>query len=232
MVWKEKIRLNIYIGCLKKGRDMNRVLFLILMLLVSSSVRAEIFQGILPYSTLGEIKELFPKASFSKVNAAWVTEDQGFYKMEGSGFSGILFLAFTDYRPLFRGLVQFEVTQLNNLEKLEKTEDNDAKINKSKAGIEEFQKVVNHADDVALTIIWYRWVPVSPIPLQRYISKYGKPEKSGFRDDNMQPYRKWSKRGVTLTLSDDETKVLTTEFVFTAEEMRTYCKMKGRANCK
>ncbi|MFZ6747281.1 hypothetical protein ACO0LC_29065, partial [Undibacterium sp. JH2W] len=64
----------------------------------------------------------------------------------------------------------------------------------------------------------YLRVPSIPIPLQRVISKYGKSEKSGFRDDNFQPYLSWAKKGIYATLSDDEKFVIDIQFSPTEEE--------------
>ncbi|MCE5247194.1 MAG: hypothetical protein ABFD84_09410 [Candidatus Polarisedimenticolia bacterium] len=65
--------------------------------------------------------------------------------------------------------------------------------------------------------LWVRWVPESPLPLKRFVSKYGPPDEAGY-DDNMQPYRWWKKIGVSVNLTDDEARVTFVDFTFTNEE--------------
>lgn len=66
---------------------------------------AEILQNIEPLDSLGDIKLKYPNAVLTRVKAAWVTEDQDFFKLTGQGFPGELFIAFNDSRPGFRKLV-------------------------------------------------------------------------------------------------------------------------------
>jgi len=68
-----------------------------------------------------------------------------------------------------------------------------------------------------LFVQWVRWVPESPLPLKRFVSKYGPPDEAGY-DDNMKPYRAWTKIGVWVDLTNDEARVTAVEFYFTTEE--------------
>jgi hypothetical protein len=79
-----------------------------------------------------------------------------------------------------------------------------------------------------LTVDWVRWVPPSPFPLQRLIAKYGKPENSGFRDDNFKPYRAWKNKGLTAYLTDDEKDVESIDFNFTADDFRNAYIRRGQ----
>lgn len=185
----------------------------IVALLVFSSAQAEVFQGINHGYSLAKIKETFPMAEIKPVAAAWVTKEDGFYKLSGNGFPGVLYLAFSDYRPTFK------VLQI-------KAEAEEA-ASASPAGDEPLSKMwkrlAERSTDDALTISWLRWVPASPIPMQRYISKYGKPEKTGFGDSDMRPYASWSKKNIHANLSDDEKFVKSVEFGFTKQEKIAAC---------
>jgi len=44
--------------------------------------------------------------------------------------------------------------------------------------------------------------------LIRFVSKYGAPDKSGCTDDDLEPYRQGTKRGIFASLSDDEKSVV------------------------
>lgn len=90
-------------------------------------------------------------------------------------------------------------------------------IQRKKKLLEDLSK---QPDDKAFTVDWVRWVPDAPIPLRRFISKYGKPDRSDFSDDDMQPYRSWDTKGLTAYLSDSESFVLRVDFGFTKDELR------------
>lgn len=207
-----------------------RILIFCLLLIFARPSHAEIFQNITPFQTLGEVKRQFPNAKFESIKAAWVKDEDGFYKMTGAGFSGTLFLAFGDARPTFRKFMQDEGAHIEQLEATDSSEVRDRTLNLMRSRLKTYQESAEESDDNALTISWLRWVPASAIPLQRYISKYGAPDKSGFNDDDMSPYRSWKKLGVRLTLTDDEKNVLSAEFEFTPTENLTYCRRQYPPN--
>jgi hypothetical protein len=179
----------------------------LLVLLFSGLLRAEELQGVQPTDTLGDIKKKFPNAQFTRVKAAWVTDEQDFFSMWGSGFPGTLYLAFTDGRPGLR----------KQLAEQPPPADGDASARQVR---EVVQGLANQSDDEALTINWVRWVPAQPIPLQRYKSKYGEPTKCDFSPDDMRPFCQWDKRALVVNLSDDQKFVLSAESSFTREEYR------------
>jgi len=65
---------------------------------------------------------------------------------------------------------------------------------------------------------WVLWVPESPIPLARFVAKYGSPDEAGYEADSMTPYRKWTKIAVRAHLTADEKSVMSVGFFFTDEE--------------
>lgn len=88
-----------------------------------------------------------------------------------------------------------------------------------------YRGLASQTDEVALSVNWVRWVPDTRIPLQRLVSKYGKPDKSGFSDEDYKPYRSWN-RGIEAYLTDDEKYVDRIDFNFTKEEYRKAYKEK------
>lgn len=46
-------------------------------------------------------------------------------------------------------------------------------------------------DDVEVSRV--RWIPHAPIPLARFVFKYGEPQESGFAGEDLEPYRHWVK---------------------------------------
>lgn len=164
----------------------------------ADTAHAEIYQGITPNTTLGDLRVMYPGGKFLRVKAAWVTERDALYDVSGAGIAGRMLIAFHDIRPTARDWL---------------------KAPKTKAGIPFMRKLATQSDNDALTVEWVRWVPDAPIPADRFEAKYGKSEH-GYDDSDMTPFRKWPNRGVHATLSDDELFVLYVEFNFTDEERR------------
>lgn len=160
---------------------------------------AETYKDIGPLDTLGDLKARFPKANFIKQNPAWAQDTDVMYQISGEGMSGRIIVKLYDGRPKYR-------------EMLEKDPEGD--------NSEFFKKLINESDDEAISVEWVRWVPDYTIPVARFISKYGKPDKSGFADENLQPYRLWETKGLTAYLTDDEKKVVRVDFEFTRNEQR------------
>lgn len=180
-------------------------IFIGTLFLASSQSFAESFQGITAQAELGEIRAKFPLASITPVKAAWVRKEEAFFLMKGDGFPGELYLAFSDLRP-----VALEMAS-------EATDEHDRNF---------FEEKAAEPDDKALELLWMRWMPADPIPLTRYISKYGKAEKSGFGDSDMRPYASWPSKAMVAHLSDDQKRVLGVEFSFTDAEKLVACKSK------
>ncbi len=164
---------------------------------------AEILHDVFPYDDLKSIKQRYPNAQFSRINAAWVTPDQAFFKMTGQGFSGELFLAFNDFRPMYKKYVAEKCT-----------------FDSTEESCQPQRTLAKEADDDALTINWVRWVPPLGLPLERYRSKYGEPSKLDFNKDTMEPNAYWSAAALLAILSDDRKSVLYVETTFTRAEMR------------
>ncbi len=204
-----------------------RVVLLVLALpvLLSSAV-AETYQGIGPWDTLGDVKARFPKAKFEKSSPAWAQSTDVMYQVSGRGMSGTIVVNFFDPRPRWKKSLE-EFISWEDLEQTQAPSSgfDPAKLESARQEaiqkkIESWEKLIEQPDDEALTVEWVRWVPFLPFPLQRLIAKYGKPEKAGFSDDDFQPYRAWTKKGVVAYLTDDEKKVERIDFNFTPEECR------------
>ncbi|WP_143450316.1 hypothetical protein [Janthinobacterium sp. BJB446] len=132
---------------------------------------------------------------------------------ESKRLVAIHYMAFSDSRPTFKKLqTEAEAEEATNASPA-----NDNPRSKT------WKFLAEQDTDNALAISWIRWVPDSPIPLQRYISKYGKPEKTGFGDSDMRPYASWPKKNIHANLSDDEKFVNNVEFGFTKQEKIAAC---------
>lgn len=165
-----------------------------------AALHAEVYKDIMPLDTLGDIKTKFPNSKIEKLTPAWAQPSDAMFQFTGAGLSGTIIILFHDGRPYMR-------TRLDN--------GADDIISK-----ERYLKLIEQSDNDALSVNWVRWSPDKLIPLQRLISKYGKPDRSGFDDDNYQPYREWKQKGVLAKLTDDEKNVLQIDYSFTRGELR------------
>src|SRR3989337_1644867 len=80
---------------------MRAIFIAILLLLIPSSGSAEIYQGILPKDTLGDVKARFPHAQFTKITPAWAQPKDFLYSITGEGLSGTIIVKFDDGRPFW-----------------------------------------------------------------------------------------------------------------------------------
>jgi hypothetical protein len=131
----------------------------VILTLMPLGSSGEIYQDIAPLDTLGHIKASFPQAQFKRSFPAWAQKTDAMYQITGSGLSGTIIVKFNDNRPRWRQ------------ELAENPEVEDADV---------LRKLIDESDDAALMVDWVRWIPASPVPLQRFIARYGPPEKNGF----------------------------------------------------
>jgi len=165
---------------------------------------AEVYMGLITPMTLGEIRTKFPGASLRNVPAAWVKEGEALYSLTGAGIAGTIMLKLTDYRPTYK----------KDLLELPATEENAQRI-------QEYQTEIDKSDDGSLFIgiwDWVRWIPDSPLPVQRLITRFGKADKKGFDANDFKPYLFWSGRRITANLTDDEKQAMFIDFQFTELE--------------
>lgn len=187
----------------------------VLLALAAACAHAEVLHGVEPLDTLGTIKKKYPNAKLTRIKAAWVTEDEDFFRLEGQGFPGTLYIAFSDGRPGWRR--QSAEQQQNQVAQ-----------GASAPTAQSFTEfLASESDDDALIVNWLRWVPDVPIPMERYKSKYGEPGKCDFKADSMQPYCEWAIRGLIVALSDDKKLVLSAEATYTKAEMRAAWRRRG-----
>ena len=167
------------------------------ILYLYSQACAEIYQGIKPYSTLGEIKASFPNATFSKITPALSQKYDVTYSVTGTGINGEIFIRFHDLRPFWK-------------EQSDEASD--------EATQEMYSRLAQLSDD-SISVTWVRWVPDEPFPVERLIEKHGNPDKSGLADEDDAPFKKWTSKGIYAHLSEDSKEVLEIDFTFTEKEL-------------
>lgn len=183
----------------------------LVFLLICHSLSAEVYKDFVPYITVAKMKSNYPNANFEVVKAAWVKENDLFFKVTGQGLSGTTYIA-TYKRP------DSEVKEAieNYKKKIEENQNGNNAV--WQAMIEMEDEYLVAPLDEKYTIHWLRWVPDDPIPIERLISKFGKPDVYDFQEEDFQPYAQWLKRGLLTTLSDDKKRVFTIQYTFTDED--------------
>ena len=185
-------------------RPLLKCIFCTIVFFTCTTGRSEILHGVFPYDTLKVVRAQYPNARFERVNAAWVTEDNAFFKMTGTGFPGTLYIAFNDSRSKHKK--DFTETCLYPAQK----QDVACGIKKS---------LSEKSDDDALSTNWVRWIPPAAIPIERYKNKYGEPTYE-FAKDTMVPTASWTSVALSASLSDDKKFVLSVETAFSRPELR------------
>jgi hypothetical protein len=174
-------------------------LFMVLIAVASLGVEAyaELYQGIGPLDTLADLKKKYPNATFTKTNPAWAKETDVMYRITGQGISGTIIVKFYDSRPYYLKIFQ----------------EADSQERRSY-----FAKLATQEDDTVM-VDWVRWLPDTPFPVERLITKHGKPDTSGFADDDYHPYKEWTRKGIYVRLTDDGKKVFAIDFTPTKKEV-------------
>lgn len=75
---------------------------------------------------------------------------------------------------------------------------------------------------------WVRNIPANNIPIERLISKYGPPERSGFSEDDFTPFSFWESKGVYASLTDNKKYVQIIDYYFTNKERCESYERKGQ----
>ena len=166
--------------------------------LFAGACKAEVFLGITYEASLGDIKKLYPNAQYTKLTPAWLTENEAFFRVTGSGLGGELRIAFTDYRP---GMRKF------------------AKEATDQELAEAYRKAASKSEDESLRVDWVRLVYPSPVPLEVFKKKYGQPTSCS-HDETFDLKCIWLGRAMVANMSKDGNSVTSADTRFTHQEKR------------
>lgn len=81
---------------------MRMVILAGILLLSHGAASAEGILGIKAGTSLSQIREQLPNATFVDMKPAWAPRTQKFYQMQGSGLSGIIVIKADDIRPTLK----------------------------------------------------------------------------------------------------------------------------------
>lgn len=174
----------------------------------ASNCFAEVFFEINYAMTLGDIKKIYPKAQYKKINASWVKDNDAFINISGPGLAVDLKVAFEDLRPATKNL-------LPKISDSENKEINDF-----------YRLMIAQSDDEALTVEWVRIVYPSPIPIEIFKKRYGKPAACE-HDESFSMQCRWPEKALLATLTSDEKFVTNAETSFTKTERQLWYLKQG-----
>jgi hypothetical protein len=182
---------------------------LLALILLPQLASAEVFQNIQYMDTLGILKTKYPHATFTQLHPGWATEEDVLYSITGVGMPGTTIVKFDDTRPDIRRYLADAVAQDDS------------------SAVDMWTGMLSDYGDDSVEVSWVRWVPTEPIPLSRYVSKYGPLSAKQFREIDMMPYYEWPSKGVEVYLGDSENMVVSVEFTFTKQDRIDAYKARG-----
>ena len=173
-----------------------------LLLIAQGSVLAASMFNIQAFSTLAEVRKEWPGAVEERFAPAWIKRGQVAIKLTGKGLPGMLFLYFDDGRAAYKDLVSSESA---------------GTIDSGVVAAMKWEAA--KPEENALTLNWFRWVPVANVPKERVIKLYGAPSRCQPSPADLSPMCEWRQHGVIATLTDDEKSVVMIDFNFSAAEI-------------
>lgn len=174
------------------------------------SAQAEVMFGIQYSATLGTVKSLYPNANYTQLKPAWLQPSEAFFKIDGEGMRGVLYVAFLDPRPYWSAYTAEDaIARLKATGKTPTDEQVERQMNFASS-------IAIESDDDALSVKWVRWAPDRSIPLGKLESRYGKASCS--LDQTFDTICRWPKRSLVAAMSVDGKSVMLMETNFTEAE--------------
>ena len=189
---------------------MKKFAVLVFALAWFANARCEIYMGLTPAMSVVKVKEKYPNATLTDLKPAWLAPNQSSKLLTGSGIIGQIFLIFSHLDA------SNEAARSAIVKKIEENPNGDNASNQKM--VDMYSGVLNAPLDERLTLDWVRWLPPSPVPYERLVSKYGAAEKCDYKADTFEPYCAWTTRGIFAVLDDKKIGVTSIEFTFTADE--------------
>lgn len=178
--------------------QIRNILILVTAFIITASVaNGEIYNGIGPLFKLSDLRNKFPTADFKDEKPAWAQEEDVMYSITGNGLSGVIVVKLTNSKLWWKKVIETEANETRK---------------------QRYERFAEKASD-ELEVSWVRWIPETPFPVTRLITKYGKPESSDFDQVSYEPFKEWKSRGIQAYLSDDGKNVTRIDFNFTDKEV-------------
>ncbi|MFM8899183.1 MAG: hypothetical protein ACKOF9_04435 [Burkholderiales bacterium] len=156
---------------------------LICVAVFSQESKSEILGRISYWDSFGNVKKLYPNASFTNLKPAWLQDGERLIQIDGQGIGAIYVILFRDMSHWAKGRLLRPLEEGGGLSE------------------EVLQRTALLPDEQALVVQSVRMVHPNPVPIERYKSKYGPPSCSV--DSDMMPICKWPSRALVASMSDD-----------------------------
>jgi len=189
-------------------RKLLTALSTIVIALFCNALQAEIYKDFVPFITLKQVKLNYPNAKFEDLKPAWANEDEVMITMSGEGLNGEIVLKFSkDDKRRAKRLAENEAKSLND----------NSKVLLWYIDFDKNYLALPLEDRLSLD--WVRYLPMTPIPYERLLSRYGKPDNCDSNPEDFRPQCVWESKGVLINLSDDKKLVTNIDYWFTVKEL-------------
>lgn len=204
-----------------------RIHFIVLFLLflIAPSAFADKYFGIYPNATLSDVKSIYPNASFLDVQPAWMKNDQRFITITGSGIEGSISVLFYNDLETSRQSLKSLYDKQESGEILSSGESLSKKIY-----VNTIDMYTNDPNSDPWLVDQIRWSPVSDIKLQKFVKRYGNPDKEDI-DENMNRYKVWNKSNNIMALVNDKDMISLVIYSFSAGDYMCSQKWKEGKEC-
>ncbi len=185
------------------------------LLLTAANLPAEIYRDIRPYDTLAGVQRKFSGAKFELLHPAWAKKSDLLYSITGPGLNGMIVVKFTD--NVEASVASWEQMIAEFCPRTDPAGADDCSYFQEQLNEEKSAPSAEH--EAKTQVDWVRWVPEKPIPVERLVTLYGQPDKSGIDEVSLEPYKEWE-RGISADVTDDGKSVELINYSFTREEKK------------
>ena len=133
------------------------------LVLCASMAQAEIFMGIMPGSSVSDLKRKFPNAKFEELTPAWLKRDERLIRIAGRGLEGRIVVKLDDRKPVWKSM--FDKQNCSSEENRDSDYCNYLRV-----------KIVSSTPDESYVPVWVRFIPYGQVKTRTIIRKYGKPD--------------------------------------------------------
>ena len=181
-------------GDLKAMKQRHSLVLIVLMLLQPITAQAETYLGIGPLDSRAMVLGKLPGARLEEVRPVWIAEDEWLYEIKGTGISGTVLFKTSrrSHLEFLRLMLSVAQRQRDSISVFGSDADRggsymsflDRQIQENTEALERDHLIAKDSAQVK----WIRWLPVNPIPLRRFVGKYGDGATKGYSDISMEPY--------------------------------------------
>lgn len=160
----------------------------------SSVVLAGTFHGIEPLDSLATVRQRIPQANLQRIES--LSGREVIYRLAAPAIEGVALIGLADGNGDDRARIRKAASG---------TGTSPASPAVARQAFESLQPGERDPADEALRVVWLQWIPPVRLPLSDLQSRYGTPDRCGYRAAWGVQACQWTGRGVTARLANDRT---------------------------